>query len=150
MYGVLFQTKMSLPIFNDTCIFYSSVDACAVLSFFLVGLMRYLNNTFLYSAASSPEGLSTCVTLHSLADLTLHSLADLTLHSLADLTLHSLADLTLHSLADLTLHSLADLFIPTQTRLLLEAFCLAAITARRLFDHISTTLCSQVLVYTAE
>ena len=49
-----FQTKMSLPIFNDTCIFYSSVDACAVLSFFLVGLMRYLNNTFLYGAAYSP------------------------------------------------------------------------------------------------
>ena len=47
-----------------------------------------------------------------------------------------------------TLNPLADLFIPAPIRLLWEAFSHAAITARRLFTHISTTV--QVLIYTAE
>ena len=94
-------------------------------------------------------------TLHPLVDpFTLHPLSDLfTLHPLSDLfTLHPLADLfTLHPLADLfTLHPLADLFIPTSSQLLWEALSSAAITARRLFVHIYTSVCSQVLIYTAE
>ena len=49
-----------------------------------------------------------------------------------------------------TLYPLGDLFIPTPTWLLLEAFSHAAITARRPFIHISTTVYSQILIYTAE
>ena len=39
-----------------------------------------------------------------------------------------------------TLHPLADLFIPRPFQLLWEAFSHAAITAQRLFIHISTTV----------
>ena len=45
-----------------------------------------------------------------------------------------------------TLHPLLDLFNPTPSRLVWEAFSHAAITARRLFVHISTTVCSNVLI----
>ena len=40
-----------------------------------------------------------------------------------------------------TLHPLADLFIPRPSQLLWEVFSHAAIAARRLFVHISTTVC---------
>ena len=46
-------------------------------------------------------------------------------------------------------HPLAELFIPSPARLLWEALSHYAITARRLFTHISTTVYSQVLIYTA-
>ena len=49
-----------------------------------------------------------------------------------------------------TLHPLADLFFRTPTRLLWEPFSYAAITAQRLFVHISTSVYSQVLIHTAE
>ena len=49
-----------------------------------------------------------------------------------------------------TLHPLADLLIAIPTRLLWEAFRHAAITASRLFTHISTALYSQVFIFTAE
>ena len=49
-----------------------------------------------------------------------------------------------------TLHSPADLLIPTPTRLLWEAFSHAAIIARRLITHISTTVYSLILMHTAE
>ena len=49
-----------------------------------------------------------------------------------------------------TLHPLADVFIPTSTRLLLEAFSHAAITVQRVFIHIFTTVYSQILIYSAE
>ena len=45
-----------------------------------------------------------------------------------------------------TLHPLADLFTPTPSRLACDTFSYAAITALRLFVHISTTVCSKVLV----
>ena len=44
---------------------------------------------------------------------------------------------------------LVDLFIPKPSRPF-EAFSHSAISARRLFVHISTSVCIQVLVYTAE
>ena len=49
-----------------------------------------------------------------------------------------------------SLHPLADLFIPTLSRLFWGAFSQSAITAQKLFVHISTSVCSQVLIYTAE
>ena len=50
------------------------------------------------------------------------------------------------------LPSLADLFIPTPTRLQREAFYTshAAITRNDYITHISTTVYSQILIYTAE
>ena len=49
------------------------------------------------------------------------------------------------------LPSLTDLFIPTPTRLLREAFSSqAGITRQYFITHISTTVYSQVLIYTAE
>ena len=49
-----------------------------------------------------------------------------------------------------TRHPLADLFIPVSNRLLWEAFYPRSNYGRRLFTHISTTIYSQVLIYTAE
>ena len=49
-----------------------------------------------------------------------------------------------------TLHPLADMFIPTPFGFIWEAFSHAALIARRLFVHISISVCSQVLIYTAE
>ena len=43
-----------------------------------------------------------------------------------------------------------ELFIPTPARLLREAFYPCSNYARRLFTHICTAVCSQVLIYTAE
>ena len=48
-----------------------------------------------------------------------------------------------------SLHTLADRFIPTQIWLLCKTFRHAAI-AQRLFTHISTAVCTQVLIHTAE
>ena len=50
-----------------------------------------------------------------------------------------------------TFHSsLADLFIPTPTWLLWKAYQPRSNYAWRLFNHVSTTVYSQVLIYTAE
>ena len=46
-----------------------------------------------------------------------------------------------------TQHPLADLFIPTPFVLLWEAFSNAAITVQRFFVHISTLVCTWVLIY---
>ena len=43
---------------------------------------------------------------------------------------------------------LADLLIPTPIQLLREVFSNVVITSRRLHTHISTAVCSQVLIYT--
>ena len=45
---------------------------------------------------------------------------------------------------------MTDLHIPKPIRLLRETYNHAAITARRQFIHISTTVYSQILTYTAE
>ena len=81
---------------------------------------------------------------------TLHPLADLFLYTspLADLFLYTSPPgrpVPLHftpwQTCSFTLHPLADLFIPKPFQLLWEAFSHAAITAQRLFVHISTTIC---------
>ena len=56
------------------------------------------------------------------------------------------------SIAQRTLHftSLTDLFNQTPTQLLCEGSIVAAIYAQRLLIQISTTVCSQVVMHSAE
>ena len=54
------------------------------------------------------------------------------------------------NLKQFTLQPLADLFIPKPLRLLMEAFSQTVITAQMLFVHKSTSVYSQVPIYTAE